>query len=49
MTGQFFVAAGTLLLSRCLATKKWIRFTEYLPRKDRRDTHRDKKADGKIL
>jgi hypothetical protein len=38
---RVFVAAGTCLSSRCLATIGRIHFTKALPINDRRDTHTD--------
>jgi hypothetical protein len=46
---QFFVAAGTFLLSRCLVTKGGMHLTEPLPNNDRRDTHTDTLVNGRDL
>jgi hypothetical protein len=46
---RVFVAAGTCLPSRCLATIAGIRFTEALPSNDSWDAHTDTQADGRDL
>jgi hypothetical protein len=49
MIGEFFVATGTFLPSRCLVTKRWIQFTEHLPSTEKKDTYTDTEADGRDL